>query len=187
MGVSESKTFQKTPPERIRSLFSLHSFGFEAVLRRLNLGLTFDLKIDCFHIPVSIAINDSLTNEPIFIENHDPEQLIEEFIAELNHRQENIFREVWNKYPVMDESSLPKVRERWIKWVNQVPVFGFNSEKYDLNLIKEYFIKTPSDMTDITVAKKDNSYMFLTTFMFMLRIISLQVLAMMAGAKQMVV
>ena len=84
----------------------------------------------------------------------------------------------------MDESSLPKVRERWIKWVNQVPVFGFNSEKYDLNLVKEYFIKTPSDMTDITVAKKDNSYMFLTTSMFMLRIISLQVLAMMAGARQ---
>ena len=41
-------------------------FDFEAVLRRLNLGLTFDLKIDCSHIPVSVAINDSLTKEPIF-------------------------------------------------------------------------------------------------------------------------
>ena len=51
---------------------------FETVLRRLNLGLTFDLKIDCSHIPVSVAINDSLTNEPIFIENRDPERLIEE-------------------------------------------------------------------------------------------------------------
>ena len=67
---------------------------FEAVLRRLNLGLTFDLKIDCSHIPISVAIDDSLTNEPMFVENQDPEHLIEEFVAELNRRQEIISREV---------------------------------------------------------------------------------------------
>ena len=67
-------------------------FYFEAVLRRLNLGLTFDLKIDCSHITVSVAINDSLTNEPIFIENRDPERLIEEFVAELTSGQK-LFRE----------------------------------------------------------------------------------------------
>ena len=44
-------------------------FDFETSLRMLNLGLTFDLKIDCSHIPISVAINDSLINEPIFIEN----------------------------------------------------------------------------------------------------------------------
>ena len=119
------------------------------------------------HIPISIAINDSLTNEPIFIENCDPERLIEEFVAELTHRQEIISREVWNRYPMLDESSLPKqVRERWMNWVNQVPVFGFNSGKYDLNLVKEYFVRTLSIMNDVTVTKKDNSYMFLMTPMF---------------------
>ena len=53
-----------------------------------------------------------------------------------------------------------------MNWVNQVPVFGFNSGKYDLNLVKEYFIRTLSNMNDVTVTKKDNSYMFLTTPMF---------------------
>ena len=74
----------------------------------MNLDLTFDLLIDCSHIPVSVAINDSLTNEPIFIENRDPERLIKEFVVELNHGQEIILREVWNRYPMVDESSLPK-------------------------------------------------------------------------------
>ena len=110
--------------------------------------------IDYSHIPISIAINDSLTNEPIFIENQDPECLIEEFVAELNCRQEIISREVWNKYPMVDESSLPgQVLQKWTNWVNQVPVFGFKSGKYDLNLIKEYFVKNLSDMNDVTGAK----------------------------------
>ena len=59
---------------------------------------------------------------------------------------------------------------------------------YDLNLIKEYFMKNLSDVNNVMVVKKDNLYMFLTTPRFkfwMLRIISLQVLATMAGVKQM--
>ena len=70
---------------------------------------------------------------------------------------------------MIDEESLPKQgRERWINWVNQVPVFGFNSGKCDVNLVKGYFVKTLSDMNDVTVAKKDNSYMFLMTSRFKL-------------------
>ena len=89
---------------------------------------------------------------------------MEEFVAEINHRQEIISREVWNKYPMLDKKSLPKqVRKRWINWVNHVPVFGFNSGKYDLTLVKEYFVKTLSNMNNMTVPKKDNSYIFLTT------------------------
>ena len=160
-------------------------FHFEAVLRRLNLCLTFDLKIDCSDISISVAINDSLTNEPIFIENWDPERPKKEFVAELTHRQEIISREVWKMYTMIDEESLLKqVRERWINWVNQVPVFGCNSRKYDVNLVKEYFLRTLSNMNDVTVVKRDNSYIFLTTLRFKfldVKNYSLQVLAMMAG------
>ena len=53
-----------------------------------------------------------------------------------------------------------------MNWVNQVLVFGFNCGKYDLNLVKEYFVWTLSNMNDVTVMKKDNLYMFLTTLMF---------------------
>ena len=60
-----------------------------------------------------------------------------------------------------EESLLKQVQKRWTNWVSQVPVFGFNSGKCDLNLVKEYFVKTPSDMTNVTVVKKDNLYTFL--------------------------
>ena len=90
--------------------------------------------------------------------------MIEEFIAKLNHRQEIISTEVWDKYPTIDKSSLPRqVRERWMNWINQVPVFGFNNGKYDLNLVKKHFVKTLSNMNNVIAMKKDNSYMFLMT------------------------
>ena len=117
-----------------------------------------------FSHSVSIAIDNSLTKEPVFIENRDPEALIKEFVEELTHRREIILREVWDKYLMIDESSLPKqVQERWMNWINQVPVLGFNGGKFDLNLVKEHFIKTLSNTNDVAVAMKDNSYMFLMT------------------------
>ena len=39
-------------------------YDFEALLRKRNWHRTQDLTIDCSHIPVSVTINDSLTQEP---------------------------------------------------------------------------------------------------------------------------
>ena len=72
------------------------------------------------------------------------------------------------------------MQEVWKKWINQVPVIGFNSGKYDLNLIKKYFVEelAKAEVTplggalklikhpEIFVARKDNDYMFLTTDKF---------------------
>ena len=139
-------------------------FDFEAILKKLDLHQTSDLTINSQHIPVSVAINDNLTNEPIFLEDSDPEALIQEFLEEIQRRQELISKEVWRLYPMRDEESIPKsVREKWTEWVAQVPVLGFNSGKYDINMIKEYFVRSLSDISNVKVAKKDNSYMFLTT------------------------
>ena len=139
-------------------------FDFEAILKKLDLHQTSDLTINSQHVPVSVAINDNLTNEPIFLEDSDPEALIQEFLEEIQRRQELISKEVWRLYPMQDEESIPKsVREKWTEWVEQVPVLGFNSGKYDINMIKEYFVWSLSNISDVTVAKKDNSYMFLTT------------------------
>ena len=58
-------------------------YDFEATLRPRSCHRTQDLMINCSHFPVSITINDSLTQEPIFIENCDPELLISEFVEGL--------------------------------------------------------------------------------------------------------
>ena len=56
-----------------------------------------------------------------------------------------------------------KVLNLWKTWAGQVPVFGFNSGRYDINMIKEYFVKNLAGISDVNVAKKENSYMFLST------------------------
>ena len=44
-------------------------------------------------------------------------------------------------YP-SDFQMLPdEVKKQWKQWVNEVPVTGFNSGKYDLNMVKKYFVK----------------------------------------------
>ena len=62
-----------------------------------------------------------------------------------------------------------EVKKQWRQWVNQVPIISFNSGKYDLNMVKEYFVKKISYNKvdecneDVFAAKKENDYMLLTT------------------------
>ena len=127
------------------------------------MSFTSDLTINSSHIPISAAINNNLTQEPIFLHRQDLEWLIEEFVVDLVKWQEIIFYEVIKMYLIMvDEDSLPsRVQSTWTNWLSQVPIFGFNSGKYNLNMVKYYFVKTIPDSSNVKVAKKDNSYMFL--------------------------
>ena len=77
-------------------------FDFEARFKKLKIAQTSDLTIGSFHIPVSISINDNLSNNPTFIENSDRETLIKCFIEELTCRQKFISERVWETYPMID-------------------------------------------------------------------------------------
>ena len=145
-------------------------YDFEALHKKMDETQTEELTITSRHVPVSVAINDNLTNEPVFIVDQDPENLINSFMEDLMERQRKIAEEVNSLYPLPEsdesdeaEAHLPdKVRNLWVNWVNQVPVFGFNSGRYDINMIKEYFVEDISEISDVNVAKKGNSYMFLS-------------------------
>ena len=120
-------------------------------------------------MPVSVAINDNLTNEPVFIVDQDPGNLINSFIEDLKKRQRKIAEMVECLYPQPESDDDGKEKKEdpiWRNWVNQVPVFGFNSGRYDINMIKEYFVKNLAIISDVNVAKKENSYMFLSTSNF---------------------
>ena len=126
---------------------------------------TEELTITSRHVPVSVAINDNLTNEPVFIVDQDPENLINSFIEDLKERQIKIAQMVECLYPQPesdDDGKEKKENPVWRNWLNQVPVFGFNSGRYDINMIKEYFVKNLAGISDVNVAKKENSYMFLS-------------------------
>ena len=142
-------------------------YDFEAFHKKMDEPQTEELTITSRHVPVSVAINDNLTNEPVFIVDQDPENFINSFMEDLHERQRKIAEEDNSLYPLPESNDervqLPyNVRNFWRNWVNQVPVFGFNSGSYDINMIKEYFVKDIAEISDVNVAKKENSYMFLS-------------------------
>ena len=62
------------------------------------------------------------------------------------------------------ELFLKKQRTKIEEWCDLVPVLGFNSGRYDLNLIKEYFVERLAATTSkVRVAKKANAIMFMIT------------------------
>ena len=145
-------------------------YDFEALHKKMDESQTEELVITSRHVPVSVAINDNLTNEPVFIVDQDPGNLINSFMEELHARQIKIAQMVECLYPQpesdddgKDDWGEKKEDPIWRSWVNQVPVFGFNSGRYDINMIKEYFVKNLAIISDVNVAKKENSYMFLST------------------------
>ena len=142
-------------------------YDFEALHKKMDEPQTEELIITSRHVPVLVAINDNLTNEPVFIVDQDPENLINSFMEDLQERQRKIAEKVDSLYPLPKSNDgrihLPdNVKNLWKTWVNQVPIFGFNSGRYDINMIKEYFVKDLAEISDVNVAKKGNSYMFLS-------------------------
>ena len=75
-------------------------------------------------------------------------------------------------YPSDFQMLLGEVHKQWRQRVNQVPVIDFNSGKYDLHMMEEYFLKKIAYNKDdkcnekAFAAKKENDYMFLTTSKF---------------------
>ena len=154
-------------------------FDFEALLESLKECLTSDPTYTSSQKPISVAIHDRLTDEPFFIVHENPKLLIILFVAELQCRQKLTVKDVEDSYPKPDDfDMLPdRVQKDRERWINQVPVIGFNSGKYDLNLIKKYFVEelAKAEVTplggalkhpEIFVACKENDYMFLTTDKF---------------------
>ena len=152
--------------------FIVHDW--DAIQKPLNEQPTDDLTYIAKHVPVSVAIYDTLSGEPVYLVDKDPEKLVKKFMNALSKKRDAIVKDVETKYHYpSDFVMLPKkVKESWREWVNQVPVVGFNSGKYDMNMIKEYFVKRISfdeekdAKEDVFAAKKDNGYMLIITSRF---------------------
>ena len=84
-----------------------------------------------------------MSKEPVYLDDENPEHLIEQFIGVLTGKQEAIAADVLKQHPYpSDFQMLPgELKEQWRQWVNQVPVIGFNSGKYDINMVQEYFVR----------------------------------------------
>ena len=126
---------------------------------------TDSLTIENAHVPISVSIGDTLEREPTHICEKDPAKLVRKFAKELERRGKNIRTKVRDEFMPADVNLLPKDQRKKIEeWCDQVPVLGFNSGTYDLNLIKKYFAEKLADTTNkVRVAKHGNKIMFLLT------------------------
>ena len=112
-----------------------------------------------------MSIGDTLEREPTHICEEDPAELVRKFMEELERRGKNIRKQVRDEFMPADVNLLPKDQRKKIEeWCDQVPVLGFNSGTYDLNLIKKYFAEKLADTTNkVRVAKNGNKIMFILT------------------------
>jgi len=126
------------------------------------------LTIENEHVPISVSIGDTLEREPTHICERDPAELVRKFVEELERRGKAVRDRVRSEFVPGDVNLLPKKqREQINEWCNQVPVLGFNSGSYDLNVIKKYFVENMTETANkITVAKKGNKIMFMHTHSF---------------------
>ena len=124
--------------------------------------------IENVHVPISVSIGDTLEREPTHICERDPAELVSKFMEELEHRGGNIRAKVLATWMRDDMKMLQKDQRHKIEdWCNEVPVLGFNSGRYDLNLIREHFAECLADTTDkARVAKNANKIMFILTDSF---------------------
>ena len=126
------------------------------------------LTIENAHVPISVSIGDTLEREPTHICEKNPVELVCKFMKELERRGKNIRSKVHAGCMHDDVKMLPKAQRLKIEeWCDQVPVLGFNSGRYDLNLMREHFAERLADTTGkVRVAKNGNKIMFILTNSF---------------------
>ncbi|XP_075263345.1 uncharacterized protein LOC142354893, partial [Convolutriloba macropyga] len=160
------------------------------------------------HEPISVSISSNLIEEPVFLCDKDPKNLIVSFVEaleefanksktemqtkfasiqeiiesrvkaifeKLNERkgrtnpafdfedeciEEEEEADMSTQFLQMQKNQLLDLQQHFELYINTLPVFGFNSGKYDLNLIKSYLLPYLIHERDIqpTVIKKANHF-----------------------------
>ena len=125
------------------------------------------LTIENEQVPISVSIGDTNKREPTHICEKEPAKLISEFMKEVERRGARIRKQVREENMPEDAHLLPPEQQKKIaEWCDQVPVVGFNSGVYDLNMIKTYFAGQLAASTKpgkVKVAKAGKKIMFITT------------------------
>ena len=74
-------------------------YDFETLLPPLNEHPPDDLTYLSRHIPISIAVHDTLSTKPIYLVDKKPKRLIKRFIEALTEKQEAIAADVLIQHP----------------------------------------------------------------------------------------
>ena len=85
-------------------------------LAPLNKHPTDDLTYLSRHIPISVVVHDTLSKEPLYLVDENPEGLIERFIEVLVEKQEVIVADALKQHPYPSDFQMV---EQWRKMKEQ--------------------------------------------------------------------
>ena len=137
------------------------------------------------HVPISCAVVSNVPEfeEPeFFLSVGNPDELVDRILVYLHQIQEAAYRKLTVEYrdvltqldvkltqaTHIDSKSKTRISplellvKQFYRYLRQLPVIGFNSGKYDINLIKPYLLKRVMD-DDLNVIKRGNVFMSLST------------------------
>jgi hypothetical protein len=137
----------------ILSLF--HFFYVETWLKETSQG---KLHYSGSYELLSISLMGNKETEPIFIpvettaENalelmiNEKSQIRIKYIAELYKTYEPFFQQISK---LQDEKIMKQVQRKLFEWIDTIPVYGFNSSGYDINVFRKYLAKVLSKFQKI--------------------------------------
>ena len=163
------------------------TFDFESVLKKVQSQGTSKTEWTHEHVPISVSVCSNVPGflDPHCMVNEDPDVLVREMIEYMQAiatKSKELATERWglqlNQLEQKIQDSLPldeddegdtceiaKLKQLYGKlkgYVSQIPVLGFNSAKYDLNLIKSKVAKHLGlhEAEYCFTIKKNNAYAF---------------------------
>ena len=165
----EPKPWRDDPIPEKKTVTYAHAivFDFESYQDKARAKKpTNDLTLESEHVPISFSIGDTLNREPLQLCNRDLKALVADFVEALERRAKPLQEDVRRRFLPEDHELFPKKQQRAIvEWCDQIPVLGFNSGCYDLNLIRNHFVEELCKTTNKTIkaGRKANQTMFLLT------------------------
>ena len=158
----------RIPPKRTETYPHAIVYDFEAYQDKTKASNpTCDLSYESEHVPISVSIADTLNTEPEYICSKDPEKLISLFYQSLVQRSALIRADVEERYMPPDFEGLSEYQQNLInQWCDQVPVVGFKSGRYDMQLIRKYFITHLGQENGVLSGEKQGQIMYINTPQF---------------------
>ena len=141
-------------------------YDFEARMKKLGEQKTEFYEVCAEHVPISVAISDNVTNEPVYLVDSDQKSVVARFSEVLLEKRKAILAKVTKMFQRPCDFDRLSNEKKWENWEQQVPVFGFNSSSYDLRLIMRYFAEDLCNLGGVKMAEKDGSYFFILTQQF---------------------
>lgn len=114
---------------------------------------------------LALVIGDSVKRQ-----HQETLDMLNEAIKTALEMEKEVSSKVKGKSPYKKHPLLA-LKNRYMRWIEQVPVVGFNSGKYDLNLIKKtfhQFLQETEGEDKIHVTKRNNQYLSISTRHFIL-------------------